>query len=91
MQVIGVSIKDVMQEIIVPTMLPAIPMAVALYTMEVAWQPASLPSIAVTAGVGVLIYGAVYLSIGASFSEQKAFYDFVDSAIRRVTARRRHS
>jgi O-antigen/teichoic acid export membrane protein len=86
MHVIGISVRTLFVEVVWPTLGPAIPMIITLYTIQQILAPSSLISIALAAGAGVLIYVIGYFSVGASSIERQTCRNFADSTIRFTAA-----
>jgi O-antigen/teichoic acid export membrane protein len=82
MHVIGISARTLLMKVVWPTLVPAIPMIITLYTIQQTLAPSSLLSIALVACAGVLIYVIGYFSIGASSIERQTCRNFADSTIR---------
>ncbi len=76
MRVIGVTVWAVLREIFIPTMTPIVPMAIVIYNLREILKPASLISIATIAGVGLILYVTIYLSVTVT-AEQQAFRRFI--------------
>jgi len=76
MHVIGVSTTQVVKEVFLPAMLPAIPATIVLYVSRQAIEPSSLLSIMVVAGIGLLVYVIGYFNWGASEVERQVCRNF---------------
>ena len=72
-------------------MIPAVPMIIFLYALQRVVEPLSLLSIMPLAGVGVVVYLTVYLSMGASAVERQICRSFVASTMRFAKARLKFS
>jgi len=70
-KVIGVTKTQVIKEIFLPVLLPAIPTAIWLYVLQHAIEPSSPFLIIVVAGTGLLVYLVGYLKWGASEVERQ--------------------
>jgi O-antigen/teichoic acid export membrane protein len=70
MRVIGVPRRTVLTEILLPAVVPAIPALTALYSLRAVADPTSLGPIVLIALIGVGVYVAVYLLVGAGPSER---------------------
>ena len=70
-RVIGVSKTQVVKEVFLPALLPAVPTAIVLYVLQHAIEPSSLLAIVFVGGVGFWMYVIVYLSLGASEFERQ--------------------
>jgi len=82
MRVIGVNATEALKEIFLPALLPAVPMMIILYILQLLVEPLSLLSIMVVASVGVLVYTIGYLSVGASEIERQTCRSVALSTIR---------
>ena len=76
MRVIGVSPTEVVKEVFLPALLPAIPTAIVLYILQHTIEPSSPLSIMVVAGVGLLVYVIGYFYWGASEVERQTCRNF---------------
>ena len=84
MHVIGVSTTQVIKEVFLPALLPAIPTVILLYFLQHAIEPSSLLSVMVVAGIGLLVYVIGYLNWGASQVERQTFRSFALSTVHRA-------
>jgi O-antigen/teichoic acid export membrane protein len=82
MRNIGVGATEALNEIFLPALLPAVPMTIILYVFQRTFEPSSLLSITLVAGIGGLVYMTGYLSIGASDLERQACRNYALSTIR---------
>jgi O-antigen/teichoic acid export membrane protein len=82
MRVNKVSLRLVLTEIYLPTLLPAVPMSAVLYGLRELFQPASYVSIAAIGGAGLLVYLLGYVLIGAGQTERQFGRDTLLAAIR---------
>jgi len=82
MGVIGVSTIQVVKEVLLPALLPAIPTVIWLYVLQHAIEPSSPFSIIVVAGTGLLVYLVGYLKWGASEVERQTCRSFALRTIR---------
>jgi O-antigen/teichoic acid export membrane protein len=87
LRVIGVSKTQILKDVFLPALLPAIPTAIVLYVLRHTFEPSSLLSIMVVAGIGLLVYVIGYLSVGASEVERQTCRSFVLSTVRFAEAR----
>lgn len=71
MREIGVGLKEAWSEMILPAVLPAAPMLVALYALREIFQPGSFFSILFIAGIGLSVYLGGYLSMRATTMERE--------------------
>jgi len=76
MRVIGVRPTQVLKEVFLPALLPAIPTVIAIYVLQQAIEPSSLLSIMVVAGIGLLVYVIGYFKWGASEVERQTCRNF---------------
>lgn len=82
MYVIGVSTTQIVKEVYLPAMLPAIPATIVLYALRETIEPSSLLSIMVVAGIGLLLYVMGYFNWGASEAERQTCRNFALSTTR---------
>jgi O-antigen/teichoic acid export membrane protein len=90
MHVIGITKTQVVKEVFLPVLFPAIPTAIVLYVLQHAIEPSSILSIVVVAGTGLLVYLIGYLNWGASEVEQQIFRSVVLSTVGFAEARIKH-
>ncbi|HZT09026.1 MAG TPA: oligosaccharide flippase family protein [Chloroflexota bacterium] len=83
MRVVGITPKQLVMQAIWPALVPTIPMAIALYALERAVRPTSLPTVASLALAGMLVYAAAYLRLGASPLELAACRNAMGGILRR--------
>ena len=88
MRVIGISLLEMVREVFLPGLLPAVPTVIILYLLEQWLAPTSLLLTGVVAGCGVLIYLAGYLSLGASKSERQTCRNFVLGTLQFLSVRK---
>jgi O-antigen/teichoic acid export membrane protein len=69
LRVMRVRAAEAAREIFLPTLLPAIPTVAVLWTLGRALPQTELPTLALTALVGVGVYGVAYLVMGAGEPE----------------------
>lgn len=84
MRVIGVSLQEMVTKVIWPTILPAIPMSIAIFALRQIIEPVSLISLLLVAGIGVLPYPIGYLLMSANEYERNLFRNNLWKFIRRV-------
>jgi len=82
MQVLNVGPNMVLKEVLLPTVLPAVPMVLVLHFFKQVVEPASLLSIMAIATTGSLVYAIIYLTVGASQIERGIFRSFIFNAFR---------
>jgi hypothetical protein len=87
MNVIGISAREAVSEIWLPTLMPAIPAALLLYLLKAAFQPSSWAVLAAIAAAGLLVYVGGYLSLGATAIERETYTRLVLNTIRLARAR----
>jgi O-antigen/teichoic acid export membrane protein len=81
MRIIGVNSAQVLKEMFLPTILPAVPMAIVLYVSVLYIKPVSLFSISVIAMSGTLVYVMTYLSVAICKVERDTCRSFALSTI----------
>jgi O-antigen/teichoic acid export membrane protein len=82
MKIIGVSPVEIVREVFLPALLPAIPMIGLLYFVEQILMPSSLLLTVIVAGSAILVYLAGYIGLGASKSERETCRNFALSTAR---------
>jgi O-antigen/teichoic acid export membrane protein len=87
MNVIGISAREAVSEIWLPTLMPAIPAALLLYLLKAAFQPSSWAVLAAIAAAGLLVYVGGYLSLGATAIERETYTRLALNTIRLARAR----
>ena len=70
MRVIGVSVQEMYAKVLLPSLLPVIPMGIAMIVLQEIIKPASLLLMLVVAAVAAVIYLAAYISLGANEFER---------------------
>jgi O-antigen/teichoic acid export membrane protein len=83
MYVLGLRVDEVLKQIVLPVLAPAVPMTAALLMVQESLAPDSLLSIAVVAFTGGLVYGIGYLLIGASALEREVYRRLALGLVRR--------
>lgn len=81
MNIIGVSINQMVKEILLPAFLPAIPTVIVLYLLQEIIDPFKVLSIIVLAGIGFVVYAIGYLSFSASEIERQTCRSWMRSTI----------
>jgi hypothetical protein len=71
LRVADVDARSALEQVLVPTLVPAIPAVGALYAMREALAPGSLISVALIGFAGALVYLATYLAFEASRPERE--------------------
>ena len=82
MRINQINLRTVLAEIYLPAFLPAVPMAIVLYGLREIVQPASLIAIALSGGLGLLVYVIGYMAIGAGRVERQLGRDAWLGALR---------
>jgi O-antigen/teichoic acid export membrane protein len=90
-RVIGVSMGDWLRRILVPTCVPGGVMAGVLYWIELNAEPQSLPALLAAAALGVAVFAASYLTLGASQSERQLCWGFALGTLRLAQAHTRRA
>ena len=93
MRTLGVTSGTVAKEVMLPTVLPAIPAILVLYLLRWSFGPLGFWALAGCATTGVIVYAVTYVSVGASRTEQQTYralamntLQFVESCFRRQAA-----
>lgn len=84
MRVIGVSIREMYANVLLPSVLPMIPMSIVMIVLTEIVQPASIFLILLVAGVGLIVYAAGYLALAANEFERGAIRNALSEALSRV-------
>ncbi len=82
MRVNQVTLRTLLAEIYLPTLLPALPMAAVLYVLREIIHPDSFVAIFAIGGVGLVVYVGSYLLIGAGQAEREFGRDSLRAVIR---------
>ena len=77
---VGVSLFEIVRRVAAPALLPAIPMAVAFYLVELFVEPKGLVGLGSVAAVGGLTYCVFYLAFAAGDAER----DLIRASLARV-------
>jgi O-antigen/teichoic acid export membrane protein len=85
-QVLRVSVREVAGSIVAPTLLPAIPMMVAIEFMRQAFAPSSYLTLGATALVGLVTYVLAYAAAGATGAERHMGRTLAAGAMRFASA-----
>jgi O-antigen/teichoic acid export membrane protein len=67
---LGVPVRDVFRQVLLPALVPAVPMTALLYALLAITEVSGLIATAATGFAALLVYGAIYLKFGAGESEQ---------------------
>jgi O-antigen/teichoic acid export membrane protein len=86
--VLSVGAREILLRVALPSVLPALPMAVVLLALRAAVAPTSIPMIALCGLVGAFVYASCYLVFPASTSERTAALHLISQG--RAVARRAH-
>jgi hypothetical protein len=70
-RVLHINLKTALQQIFLPALAPALPLAAALILLRETLHPVSLISIALVGGFSALVYAGVYLWIGGDSQERQ--------------------
>jgi O-antigen/teichoic acid export membrane protein len=70
MQIIGIPFRDMLKKVFLPTLVPAVPMAIVLYSAGQISDMHSLLSIMSTASLAVMVYMAGYLGLAGDYERQ---------------------
>ena len=73
MRAIGAHIHDVVNQVLIPTSIPAIPSSIAIYILTKVVPLTSIPSVLFVGGAGLIIYVLAYLSIESNAFERELF------------------
>jgi O-antigen/teichoic acid export membrane protein len=87
LRVVGVSLGEVLREVALPTLAPAVPMAGVAYGLLWAVAPTSLLAVAPIAALSVATYALVYLWLGARELEREACRGFASGTVRLIGGR----
>jgi O-antigen/teichoic acid export membrane protein len=68
----AIGARELVRDVLAPTLLPALPAAATLVLLRLALEPSSLPVIVLVGAAGGLVYAAGYLCSGASAGERLA-------------------
>jgi O-antigen/teichoic acid export membrane protein len=79
MRVMEITFRQLLRQIILPALLPAIPATLIIYLLQRMFDISSLIPIALAAAAGALVYLTGYLTFGAS--------DFERDSVRRIASR----
>jgi O-antigen/teichoic acid export membrane protein len=80
---IGITLRDLLRNILIPVLLPVAPASLAVYVLTSLIHPASIFSILAVGGCGFLIYSSVYLIMPANIFER----DLIQSILRNILQR----
>lgn len=91
MRSIGAHIRDVFSQVLVPTLIPAIPSSLAIYLLIKVIPLTSILSILFVGGSGLLVYILAYLGMGANTFERELFRNALTNILQRVRTYIAHS
>jgi O-antigen/teichoic acid export membrane protein len=77
LRVLGLSPRRFITEAVMPAIVPAVPMAAAVLLTETVLPPDSVAALAAIAGIGAVVYGAVYLIPAATAPERATIVDAI--------------
>lgn len=83
-RVLGVRLSDGLRHVLAPTLPAALAQFVVLLAAARTLAPAGLPMLLVVLGGGGLVYGGVYLAVGASAAERAMFRRGASTAVGRL-------
>jgi O-antigen/teichoic acid export membrane protein len=89
LKVTGVRPGEAVRSILLPALLPAAPMAATLYLLGRLVQPESLPAIGLVAAAGLLVYGSLYVAVGAGELERASYRSALAGGLRFAAAQLR--
>ncbi|MFN8473415.1 MAG: oligosaccharide flippase family protein [Anaerolineae bacterium] len=89
MRTLHVSLRDLVGQVYLPTLLPLIPTLIVLSLLSQAIETPSLLTVGAAGAAGVLTYAGCYLLLGSSSIERHAYRDVASTAFRFVEARLR--
>lgn len=90
-RVVGLSAAEMLTQIFLPTLLPAIPATATLYLLQYVVAPSSWLSVLMIVGVGTLVYLIGYVGVGASAAEREAYRDVARSTMHIASTHLRRS
>ena len=84
MRAIGAQIRDVVNQVLVPTLLPAVPSTMAIYVLTRIIPLTSILSVLFVGASGLMIYILAYLSIGSNLFERELFQNTLMNIFRQA-------
>lgn len=87
MRTLGVRASEVLRQVFLPTLLPAIPALIVMEALRRAVDVSSVTSVALVAGAGCALYAVEYLCLGASRIEREVGRRLLSGAFRLARAR----
>ena len=82
MRILNISGRRMIMEVFLPAFLPAVPMIIVVYLLQIIFPISSWLSIACVAGMGLIVYVIGYLGFGASAVERQTWNGLAFSALR---------
>jgi peptidoglycan biosynthesis protein MviN/MurJ (putative lipid II flippase) len=82
MRILNISGRRMITEVLLPAFLPAVPMIIVVYLLQIIFPISSWLSIACAASAGLIVYVIGYLSFGASAVERQTWNGLAFSALR---------
>ncbi len=82
MRTIGATVSDLLREVYLPALLPAVPAAIVLLGLRGLFQPSSFAGVLGAASAGAAVYLGVYLAWTAPASDREMTSDAMAAAIR---------
>jgi hypothetical protein len=83
-RVIKLSLRDVFQQVVLAALIPAVPSSIAIYILIKIIPLASIFSILVVGGVGLIVYMLAYLSMGFNSLEREIIRDTLMNLIQQA-------
>jgi O-antigen/teichoic acid export membrane protein len=87
LRVLEVSVSELIQRVMLPALLPAVPTIMLEELLVSRVEPSSWPAVIVVSGVGMGVYAAGYLSFGACDVERRLCRDQLTTLVRRLRPR----
>jgi O-antigen/teichoic acid export membrane protein len=84
MRVVGVSVAELLREVVTPVLLPALPMAALTAALLWVVRPNSFLALFGVAAAAILVYGGAYLWCGASQLERRAYGSLMNGLLRPI-------
>ncbi len=91
MRSIGAHLRDVISQVLVPALIPAIPSSLAIYALTKIIPLTSIISILFVGGSGLLVYIIAYLSVGTNTFERELFRNTSTNILQQARAYIAHS
>ncbi len=87
MRVLGVGWHEMLGQVLLPALVPAIPSALVIYVLRETFPLNSWPAIAAVALVGLMAYVVAYLSLGATSLERQTYGELARSTLQLARTR----